>query len=90
MAKCACAASEIRIIQIDERSIERDSTVCAEEICGELEEKLAGAVETARYDDVKYMIGLAFHEARKRRAFASEYYPVSYTHLDVYKRQIWD
>ena len=27
--------------QIDERFIERDSTVCAEEICGELEEKLA-------------------------------------------------
>ena len=26
--------------QIDERFIERDSTVCAEEICGELEEKL--------------------------------------------------
>ena len=63
--------------QIDERFIERDSTVCAEEICGELEEKLAGAVETARYDDVKYMIGLAFHEARKRRAFASEYYQLA-------------
>ena len=26
---------------------------------------------------MKYMIGLAFHEARKRRAFASEYYQLA-------------
>lgn len=56
---------------------EQNYTICAETICGEIEEKLLGAVETARYDDIKYIIGLAFHEARKRRAFASEYYELA-------------
>ncbi len=63
--------------QIDERFIERIPQSVRRRSAGELEEKLAGAVETARYDDVKYMIGLAFHEARKRRAFASEYYQLA-------------
>lgn len=62
---------------IDDQHIHRDSTVCADAICSELKEKLVSAVETARYEDIKYLIGLAFHEARNRKAFASEYYELA-------------
>lgn len=58
-------------------SISRDSVVCAEDICSSIAKKLTGAVETARYEDITYIISSAFHEAGRRRAFASEYYELA-------------
>lgn len=90
--------------RIDSRSLPRDFTVCAEEILEMVREKYLGAVEIARFEDIRYQVGRAFAEARKRQAFGSEYYRLAKRLLDLFldkeefdepeskgeKRKIWE
>ncbi len=90
--------------RIDSHLLSGDFTVCAEEILEMVREKYLGAVEIARCEDIRYQIGRAFAEARKRRAFGSEYYRLAKRLLGLFlekeefdgseekenKRKIWE
>lgn len=69
---------------IDIKNITHKRTLCADEISEDFRERIFKAAEISKYDDMRHLVSQAFHEAKNRNAFASEYYGLSSLILNNY------